>query len=440
MKCKIAYILMISLALSGCASGPAPESIKERKNPSVINSQEESKPVIGLVEDEEETSPLTEDIETKEEKETDEDMEKKKKEQKIEADPVEEKEEVTEKALHSIKNMTGKSLNEAQKVLKEFSLKTENQYHNTVKSGYIIFQNPMTGSAEKGDTVKLVVSKGKAPAPTPKPEPEPTPAPAPKPKPTPTPKHEPEPTPEPTPEPEPVDTRVEVPDGTGEKADYFTKAMLELGLSVKEERISHDTVPEGIIIEMITPPGKYEKGSTVKIRTSMGKADEEPPAPSQSVTDKTLPKNYAASVESSFEDEVIRLVNAYRAENGLSPLTMKSDLRTSARYKSEAMLQYDYFSHQNPNKDYMGMDGLIYKVFGYTHYRTIGENLWARFGGSGKATAMEAFTGWKNSPSHNAAMLNPNFKYIGVGAIYTTKGGSITGGRAGMFATQHFGG
>ena len=51
---------------------------------------------------------------------------------------------------------------------------------------------------------------------------------------------------------------------------------------------------------------------------------------------------------SSFEAEVIRLVNIERSKNGLSPLTHDWELSRVARYKSQDMKDKNYFSHTSP--------------------------------------------------------------------------------------------
>ena len=60
----------------------------------------------------------------------------------------------------------------------------------------------------------------------------------------------------------------------------------------------------------------------------------------------TIPKEDQTTL--SYEEEVVRLVNAERAKVGLSPLTMNWELSRVARYKSEDMRQKRYFDHTSP--------------------------------------------------------------------------------------------
>ena len=54
------------------------------------------------------------------------------------------------------------------------------------------------------------------------------------------------------------------------------------------------------------------------------------------------------STVTSYEQEVIRLVNEIRAENGLKVLTYDWELARVARYKSQDMKDNKYFSHTSP--------------------------------------------------------------------------------------------
>ena len=98
------------------------------------------------------------------------------------------------------------------------------------------------------------------------------------------------------------------------------------------------------------------------------------------------------------EEEVVRLVNEERAKYGLQPLEISEKLMKTARMKSEDMATRNYYSHTDPD--------------GYTMATnlSVDENIYASI-----STAEEAVTGWMNSEGHRANILNPNYKYIGVG-------------------------
>ncbi len=111
---------------------------------------------------------------------------------------------------------------------------------------------------------------------------------------------------------------------------------------------------------------------------------------------------------SSYEREVIRLVNEIRVGNGLKELTYNWELARVARYKSQDMKDNRYFSHTSPT---YGSPFQMMKSFGIT-YRTAGENI-----AKGQATPSAVVNAWMNSSGHRANILNPAFTQIGVGYV-----------------------
>lgn len=111
---------------------------------------------------------------------------------------------------------------------------------------------------------------------------------------------------------------------------------------------------------------------------------------------------------SSFEAEVIRLVNEIRRQNGLQALTTNWELSRVARYKSQDMRDKRYFSHTSPT---YGTPFQMITAFGIP-YRTAGENI-AR----GYSSAQAVVNGWMNSSGHRANILNTSYKQIGVGYV-----------------------
>lgn len=109
------------------------------------------------------------------------------------------------------------------------------------------------------------------------------------------------------------------------------------------------------------------------------------------------------------EEVMIRLINEYRAQKGLGRLTLSSTLTKAADWMSADMGVKNYFGHH----DSQGRDPFErMNAFGYKFRTTKGENLAAGFG-----DAQSTFQQWKNSPSHNAAMLKPDFKVIGISRV-----------------------
>lgn len=110
----------------------------------------------------------------------------------------------------------------------------------------------------------------------------------------------------------------------------------------------------------------------------------------------------------NYEQEVVRLVNEIRAQNGLKPLTQDWELSRVARYKSQDMKDNNYFSHTSP---VYGSPFQMIKDFGIT-YRSAGENI-----AKGYASPQAVVNGWMNSSGHRANILNSSYTRIGVGYV-----------------------
>lgn len=117
----------------------------------------------------------------------------------------------------------------------------------------------------------------------------------------------------------------------------------------------------------------------------------------------------------AMEEEVVKLVNEERAKYGLQPLEISEKLMQTAREKSEDMATNNYFSHTDPNGYTMAME------------LNLAENIHA-----GSITPEGAVRNWLNSKLHRENILNPNYKYIGVG-FYDNNNSDYQG-----YWTQHF--
>ncbi len=110
----------------------------------------------------------------------------------------------------------------------------------------------------------------------------------------------------------------------------------------------------------------------------------------------------------SYEQEVVRLVNEIRKENGLNTLTYHWELSRVARYKSQDMKDNRYFAHNSP---VYGTPYQMMRSFGIS-FRTAGENI-----AKGYATPQAVVNAWMNSPGHRANILNTSYTHIGVGYV-----------------------
>ncbi len=108
----------------------------------------------------------------------------------------------------------------------------------------------------------------------------------------------------------------------------------------------------------------------------------------------------------AYEQEVVRLVNAQRVQNGLKPLAENWELSRVARYKSADMAGKRYFSHESPT---YGSPYQMMRSFGIS-FRFAGENI-----AYGQRTPAAVVSAWMNSSGHRANILSSSYTQIGVG-------------------------
>ena len=120
----------------------------------------------------------------------------------------------------------------------------------------------------------------------------------------------------------------------------------------------------------------------------------------------TTPEQKPSTDFSSYQQQVLDLVNAERAKRGISALTLDSSLSSVATKKSQDMVNKNYFDHTSPT---YGSPFDMMKQFGIS-YRSAGENI-----AKGQKTPQEVVDAWMNSEGHRKNILNPNFTNLGVG-------------------------
>jgi len=128
-----------------------------------------------------------------------------------------------------------------------------------------------------------------------------------------------------------------------------------------------------------------------------------------------------------FEQEVWRLTNEERARHGLPGLYYESGLAALAKRHSANMLQRGFFAHRDPWGD--EVSGRKDKYYPNLLVSSIGENL-GKFTNSQKVfVPQELVTGWMNSPTHRANILDQGYTHIGIGIVFRNDE---------MYATQNF--
>lgn len=110
----------------------------------------------------------------------------------------------------------------------------------------------------------------------------------------------------------------------------------------------------------------------------------------------------------SYVQQVVNLVNAERAKQGLGALTFNAQLAEVAQAKAQDMHDKGYFSHTSPT---YGSPFDMMKTFGIT-YRSAGENI-----AMGYTTPQAVMNAWMNSAGHRANIMNASYTQIGVGFV-----------------------
>ena len=119
----------------------------------------------------------------------------------------------------------------------------------------------------------------------------------------------------------------------------------------------------------------------------------------------------AVKDESSYADEVIRLVNEERKKAGLNPLEKNEKMMSAAAVRAEEI--NEVFGHTRPNGKACKT---VLEELGYEGDYA-GENI-----AGGQKTPEKAVQAWLNSEGHRNNALNPNAKYTGVGFLHKVNG------------------
>lgn len=115
----------------------------------------------------------------------------------------------------------------------------------------------------------------------------------------------------------------------------------------------------------------------------------------------------------TFATEVLNLVNAERAKNGLAALKLDTGLSEVAKKHSEDMAKNNYFSHTSLS----GLSPFDRIKNAGISYKTAGENIAA-----GQKTPKQVVSGWMNSEGHRKNILNASFTKMGLGYATSNSG------------------
>lgn len=105
-------------------------------------------------------------------------------------------------------------------------------------------------------------------------------------------------------------------------------------------------------------------------------------------------------------NEILSIINSYRAEGGIEPLVLDEKLTEIACARAEEIAWSGRHSHTRPNGKYFHT---IIKEAG-VETGFVGENI-----GWGYTTALAVCEAWKASETHYENIMNPDFKITGIG-------------------------
>ena len=153
------------------------------------------------------------------------------------------------------------------------------------------------------------------------------------------------------------------------------------------------------------PKKKNNSKTTTTTKAASKKPAAQTPAQNQTVS----------GAQTGFESDMLKQVNAQRAKNGKSALTLNQSLCASARVRASEIAKDGCFSHTRPDGS-----GCFTAISGVS-YRTAGENIamgtWGYYG------VDEIMDGWMNSEGHRANILNGDFSEVGFGCVVVNGNG-----------------
>jgi uncharacterized protein YkwD len=115
---------------------------------------------------------------------------------------------------------------------------------------------------------------------------------------------------------------------------------------------------------------------------------------------------------STFEQQVIALVNQERTGRGLTPLKRSDGLTNAARYQATDMSQDNYFSHDTMDRE---SGNLVKKCGPWERIANYYSGASGENAAAGYNSPEAVMNGWMNSAGHRANILNPGTRTIGVG-------------------------
>ncbi|MGF1534872.1 MAG: CAP domain-containing protein [Elainellaceae cyanobacterium] len=173
------------------------------------------------------------------------------------------------------------------------------------------------------------------------------------------------------------------------------------------DRITLST--DGFLTDANVPQSSTQVGANDTAVLSSGPASASPALSTVESVSPEFSDSNSDFAASELSQEVLELTNAFRAKNGLAPLSLNQDLTEAAQDHVQDMAEGDFFSHTGLDESTI-VDRV--QEAGYMP-QTVGENIAA-----GQITAEEVVQAWIDSPGHRANLLNDQFTEIGIGYAF----------------------
>jgi len=139
--------------------------------------------------------------------------------------------------------------------------------------------------------------------------------------------------------------------------------------------------------------------------------------PTETTTEYTVlpptavPTTISAYYDENTANELLERTNKERAKRFLPPLTLSEGLCEAAKIRSHEISIV--FSHTRPD------GSSCFTVLGELGYSYLGAGENIAYGQDSPEAVVKA---WMNSPGHRANIMNPGFKYLGVGCYESPSG------------------
>lgn len=200
-----------------------------------------------------------------------------------------------------------------------------------------------------------------------------------------------------------------------ETPDNNTPEVESPGTGSPEENAPENNVPETDAPETNLPGNNTPENNNPGNNNS-GNGSTSPEAPEQTPENDSSNDNNASDNNSNenvhpYVQQVVDLVNAERAKEGLSPLKLDTKVSAAAQVRAKECEQL--FSHTRPNGSSFATALKEQNI----SYRSAGENIaW------GQRSPEVVVNAWMNSAGHRANIMNANFTTIGVGYYRNASG------------------